>query len=136
MTTKPVTARLPAELVQRLDEYADRLERSRGSIVKQAVADWIERQAERDRLTCEALSSADSSSEQGWLIDNDRVEEWLESELASSPVRIETRGRVAVAVAEERRRGLTAGEVEQTRDALRNRHREHGSGSHGPRSLQ
>jgi len=75
MTTRPVTAYLPIELVKKLDEYAERLERSRGWIVKEAVGGWIDREAERDRLTREALASADA----GRLIDHERVEEWLDS---------------------------------------------------------
>jgi len=81
MTTKSVTAHLPADLVQELDRYANRLERSRGWIVKEAVADWVDREAERDRLTREALSSA----EQGRLIDHERVEEWLDSLATADP---------------------------------------------------
>jgi predicted transcriptional regulator len=75
MATHPVTAHLPVDLVEKLDQYADRLERSRGWIVKEAVGDWIDREAERDRLTREALASADA----GRLIDHERVEEWLDS---------------------------------------------------------
>lgn len=75
MTTRPVTAHLPVDLVEKVDQYADRLERSRGWIVKQAVGDWIDREAERDRLTREALASADA----GRLIDHERVEQWLDS---------------------------------------------------------
>lgn len=81
MASQPVTAHLPVELVQRLDEYADRLERSRGWIVKEAVGAWIDREMERDRLTREALQSADA----GRLIDHERVEEWLDSLGTSDP---------------------------------------------------
>lgn len=75
MATQPVTAHLPVDLVEQLDRFAERLERSRGWIVRQAVGDWIDREAERDRLTREALASADA----GRLIDHERVEEWLDS---------------------------------------------------------
>jgi predicted transcriptional regulator len=75
MASQPVTAHLPVELVQKLDQYAERLERSRGWIVKEAVGAWINREAERDRLTRQALASADA----GRLIDHARVEEWLDS---------------------------------------------------------
>lgn len=75
MASQPVTAHLPVELVEQLDQYANRLERSRGWIVKEAIGAWIEREAERDRLTREALESADA----GRLIDHERVEEWLDS---------------------------------------------------------
>lgn len=60
MASQPITAHLPTDLVERLDQFADRLERSRGWIVKQAVRDWLEREAERDGLTAEALDSADA----------------------------------------------------------------------------
>lgn len=75
MPTQSVTAHLPKELVEKLDQYADRLERSRGWIVREAVGDWLERETERDRLTREALASVDA----GRLIDHERVEEWIES---------------------------------------------------------
>lgn len=75
MATQSVTAHLPREFVEKLDQYADRLERSRGWIVKEAVGDWLDREAERDRLTREALASVDA----GRLIDHERVEEWIDS---------------------------------------------------------
>lgn len=81
MPTQPVTAHLPVELVQKLDQYAELLERSRGWIVKEAVDAWIEREAVRDRLTREALASADA----GRLIDHDRAEEWLDSLASDNP---------------------------------------------------
>lgn len=81
MATQPVTAHLPVDLVQELDRYAERLERSRGWIVKEAVGDWLGREAERERLTREALASADA----GRLIDHERVEEWLDSLASAEP---------------------------------------------------
>ncbi len=75
MATQSVTAHLPLELVQQLDQLADRLERSRGWIMKQVIGHWIDREQERDLLTREALASADA----GRLIEHDRVEEWLDS---------------------------------------------------------
>ena len=81
MASRPVTTHLPVELVEELDRYAGRMDRSRGWIVKEAVGEWIEREAERDRLTREALESADA----GRLIDHERVEEWLDSLGSESP---------------------------------------------------
>lgn len=43
--------------------------------MKQAVRDWVEREVERDRLTAEALASADA----GRLIAHRELEEWLDS---------------------------------------------------------
>ncbi len=81
MATQPVTAHLPVDLVQKIDEYAERLERSRGWIVKEAVGEWVDREAERDRLTRQALESVDA----GRLIDHERVEEWLDSLSSENP---------------------------------------------------
>ncbi len=81
MSSQPVTAHLPTDLVQKLDRYAERMERSRGWIVREAVDAWIEREAMRDRLTREALASADA----GRLIDHERVEEWLDSLGSAEP---------------------------------------------------
>lgn len=75
MPTQAVTAHLPANFVEQLDEQAHRLERSRGWIVKEAVRDWLDRAQRRDELTREALASANS----GRLIDHGRVEELLDS---------------------------------------------------------
>jgi predicted transcriptional regulator len=81
MASQPVTAHLSAELVKQLGQYADRLDRSRGWIVREAVGAWIDREETRDRLTREALASADA----GLLIDHDRVEEWLDSLASPEP---------------------------------------------------
>lgn len=81
MATQSVTAHLPVDLVRRIDEYAERLERSRGWIVKEALGEWVDREAERDRLTRQALESVDA----GRLIDHERVEEWLNSLSSANP---------------------------------------------------
>lgn len=82
MATLPVTVHLPVELVEKLDRKADVLERSRGGIVEEAVGGWLDREAERDRLTRQALASASA----GRLIDHERVEEWLDSLGSPDPV--------------------------------------------------
>lgn len=54
-----LTAHVPIPLAEKVDQLADRLERSRGWIMKQALSSWIA-QEERDRLTQEALSDVDA----------------------------------------------------------------------------
>jgi predicted transcriptional regulator len=54
-----VTAKLPNELVSRMDEVADRIDRSKSWIVRQAVAEWLQEEQRRYELTLEALKDVD-----------------------------------------------------------------------------
>ncbi|WP_285143131.1 ribbon-helix-helix domain-containing protein, partial [Serratia ureilytica] len=47
MNTKVITAHVPLPLAEKVDEMAAKLERSRGWIVKQALAAWLEQEEER-----------------------------------------------------------------------------------------
>ena len=82
METKVVTAHVPLELAARVDEYAARLERSRGWIVKQALADWIDREEEKRRLTLEGLADVDA----GRVIDHEVIRAWAKSLATDSPL--------------------------------------------------
>lgn len=73
--TKVVTAHLPAALADKLDALAVRSERSRGWIMKQAVAAWVDQEEERHKLTLEALADVEA----GRLIDHQAVVAWAES---------------------------------------------------------
>lgn len=73
--TRSVTAHVPVELAERVDEVAGRLERSRNWIVKQALAAWLDQEAERSRLTLEALADVDA----GQVIDHQAVQAWADS---------------------------------------------------------
>ena len=55
-----VTAKLPADLTAKLDEAADRIDRSRSWIVRQTVAEWIAEEDRRHELTLEALADVDA----------------------------------------------------------------------------
>ena len=62
MTTsgRVVTAKLPDDLVSReLDEVADRIDRSKSWIVREAVTEWLAEEQRRYELTLEALKSVD-----------------------------------------------------------------------------
>lgn len=74
-TTRVVTAHLPLAMADKVDEMAVRLERSRGWIMKQALAAWIAQEDERDRLTREALADVEA----GRVIDHLAVQAWAES---------------------------------------------------------
>jgi predicted transcriptional regulator len=54
-----VTAKLPDELVSRMDEVAERIDRSKSWIVRQAVAEWLVEEERRYELTLEAMKSID-----------------------------------------------------------------------------
>jgi predicted transcriptional regulator len=75
METRVLTAHVPVQLAEKVDELATRLERSRGWIVKQALADWIELEEERRRLTLEAMADVDAEN----VVDQEEVEKWVAS---------------------------------------------------------
>ena len=73
--TRVITAHVPLPLAEKVDLLADKLERSKGWIVKQALAAWIAHEEERDRLTREAFTDVDS----GNVIDHQAVQAWADS---------------------------------------------------------
>jgi predicted transcriptional regulator len=54
-----VTAKLPTDLVARLDEIADRIDRSKSWIIRRAIAEWLAEEQRRHELTLEALKDVD-----------------------------------------------------------------------------
>lgn len=82
--TRVLTAHVPVPLASKIDKLAERLERSRGWIVKQALSSWVAQQEERDRLTLEAMSDVDA----GRVVDHESVRAWAESLSAEEPLPI------------------------------------------------
>lgn len=80
--TRSVTAHVPVELAERVDEVAERLERSKNWIVKQALSAWLDQEEERSRLTREALAEVDA----GRVIDHQAVQSWAESLSTETPL--------------------------------------------------
>jgi len=80
--TRSVTAHVPVELAERVDEVAERLERSKNWIVKQALSAWLDQEEERSRLTREALADVDT----GRVIDHQAVQAWAESLSTDTPL--------------------------------------------------
>jgi predicted transcriptional regulator len=72
MTTRVVTAHLPEELAKKLDGLADRLDRPRGWLVKEAVEAYVGLAEERRRETLEALRDVDA----GRVVEHGEVEAW------------------------------------------------------------
>lgn len=72
--TKVFTAHAPLPLAEKVDQLATWLERSRGWIVKQALAAWIDQEDERSRLTREALEDVSA----GRAIDHQSVQAWAD----------------------------------------------------------
>ncbi|KJS34409.1 MAG: CopG family transcriptional regulator [Rhodospirillaceae bacterium BRH_c57] len=73
--TKVLTAHVPLPLAEKVDLMAQRLERSRGWIMKQALSAWLDQEEERERLTREALADVDA----GRVIDHQAVQAWADS---------------------------------------------------------
>ena len=84
MNTKVISAYVPEELADKVDQIAARLDRSRGWIVKQALADWLGQEEERRRLTLEALADVDT----GHVIDHQAVQAWANSLDTDKPLPI------------------------------------------------
>ena len=82
--TKVLTAHVPLPLLDKVDLFAARLERSRGWIMKQVLSSWIDQQEEYSRLTCEALADVDSGS----VIDHQSVQAWAESLSTAMPLEV------------------------------------------------
>jgi predicted transcriptional regulator len=87
MDSRVLTAHVSVELAEKVDELAERLERSRGWIVKQALSAWIELEEERDRLTREALADVDA----GHVIDHQAIQAWASSLGTKKPLPVPRR---------------------------------------------
>ena len=80
--TKVMTAHVPLSLARKVDELAARFDRSRGWIMKQALAAWVDQEEERSRLTREAMADVDT----GRFIDHEAVLAWSSSLSSDNPL--------------------------------------------------
>lgn len=80
--TKVFTAHVPLPLAEKIDQFAARLDRSRGWIVKQALTAWVDQEEEHSRLTREGLADVDA----GRVIDNQAVLAWADSLTTDQPL--------------------------------------------------
>ena len=75
MSTRVVTAHLPSDLAKKLDGLADRLDRPKGWIVKEAIIAFVALEERRYALTLEALADVDA----GRTVDHAEVQAWAET---------------------------------------------------------
>jgi predicted transcriptional regulator len=73
--TKVLTTQVPLPLAEKVERVAERMERSRAWIIKQALSAWLEQEEERERLTQEALADVDV----GHVIAHQDVQVWADS---------------------------------------------------------
>lgn len=80
--TKVLTAHVPLLLAEKIDQLAAKLDRSRGWVMKQALAAWVDLEEERSRLTREAMADVDADS----VIDHQAVQAWADSLSTDKPL--------------------------------------------------
>jgi predicted transcriptional regulator len=79
--TKVLTAHVPLALAEKVEAMAAGLERSRGWVMKQALAAWVDLEEERHRMTLEALADVDSNR----VIDHQSIQAWADSLTTDAP---------------------------------------------------
>lgn len=67
-----VTAKLPDDLVVEMDEIAERMDRSKSWIVRQAVSEWLAEEQRRYELTLEGLKDID----EGRMVSHEDIKQW------------------------------------------------------------
>jgi predicted transcriptional regulator len=80
--TRVITAHVPTGLAEKVDAMAARLDRSRGWVMKQALAAWVDQEEERHRLTLEALADVDA----GRVVDHGASLVWVDSLGTDAPL--------------------------------------------------
>ena len=73
MVTRTLTAQIPAELAEKVEELATTLHRPEGSIVAEALSARVQLEEQRHQMTLEGLADVDA----GRLIDDAEVEAWI-----------------------------------------------------------
>ena len=80
--TRVITAHVPLGLADKVEAMAARLERSRGWVMKQALAAWVDQEEERHRLTLLALDDVDA----GRVIEASAIQKWADSLGTATPL--------------------------------------------------
>jgi len=82
MSTRVLTAHIPEDLAEKVDNYAKSMDRSRAWIVKQALSSWVYREEEKIRLSLEALAEADQIG----TIPHEEMVAWADSLGTDNPL--------------------------------------------------
>lgn len=72
------TVRLPPETEKELDALAERLDRSKGWIINQALAEYVQRQNLEQARWKETLEAMEAVA-RGRVVDSEDVHKWLRS---------------------------------------------------------
>lgn len=75
MTERVLTAHVPSSLAREVDRIADRLDRPRSWVVKEALTRYVDLERKRHELTREALDDVDA----GRVVDHADIEAWAAS---------------------------------------------------------
>lgn len=86
---KTFTAHVPEELAELVDALAQRWDRPRGWVVNRALADLVEQENERDRLTRIGLESGHA----GRTVPHEQVRAWVQSLGTASPLSLPQSGK-------------------------------------------
>lgn len=86
MATRVLTAHVPSELAEQVDEAAARLDRPRAWIVKQALTAWLDREERRHQMTLEALEDVKA----GRTVSHEDMTTWADSLGTDNPKPIPT----------------------------------------------
>ncbi len=82
METQTVTAHVPRSLVSQVDAIAARMDRPRGWVIKEALADWVATQDEQRQMIADGL--ADMAA--GRAIDHSVMQAWANSASTDKPL--------------------------------------------------
>jgi predicted transcriptional regulator len=82
METRVMTAHIPLPLAEKVDTLAEQMERSRGWIIKQALAAWVAEEELKRQLILESLADVEA----GRVFDDDVVGAWLDSLDTDNPL--------------------------------------------------
>lgn len=84
--TRVLTAHVPLTLADKVDQVAERLERPRSWIMKQALSAWIDQEEDRYQMTLEALASIEA----GDVIPHQAMLDWAQSLGKDMPLPVPT----------------------------------------------
>jgi predicted transcriptional regulator len=86
--TRVITAHVPVEMAEKIDELAANYDRSRGWIVKQALAAIIEQEENRHQMILEGLADVDA----GRVVEQADVLRWVNSLNSDTPLPVPQSG--------------------------------------------
>lgn len=86
--TRVITAHVPVEMAEKIDELAANYDRSRGWIVKQALAAIIEQEENRHQMILQGLADVDK----GRVVEQADVLKWVNSLNSDTPLPVPQSG--------------------------------------------